>query len=98
MKHNLLSDILRNQIPILTKLQKHSLFILWKRDVNITKDERRMLWLRASGAASQMASLHNKGYYQSLQELDMNYPNPSFNQIELDLKRTFSDISDEEAE
>ena len=56
-----------------------------------------MLWVRASGAANQMAHLHNKGYYDSLQKLDLNYPNPAFNQIDLDLKRTFSDMPEEEA-
>jgi len=47
-----LNDILRNNIPILTKSQKRTLEILWKRDVQISKDERRMLWMRASGAAN----------------------------------------------
>ncbi|CDW87967.1 tbc domain-containing protein [Stylonychia lemnae] len=98
MKYNLLSDILRNVIPILTKSQKKSLWILWKRDVQISKDERRMLWMRASGAANQLMHLHNKGYYESLCKLEMNYPNPSFSQIDLDLKRTFSDMPEEEAE
>jgi hypothetical protein len=31
----------------------------------------------------------NKNYYKRLKVLSLNYPNPSFSQIELDLKRTF---------
>lgn len=31
----------------------------------------------------------NKNYYKILRDNTMQYPNPSFNQIELDLRRTF---------
>ncbi len=44
--------MLSNNNPIMTDLQKKSLIILWKRDEPIKKEERRMLWLRASGAAN----------------------------------------------
>ena len=37
---------------------------------------------------------HNEGYYTALLEYDMNYPNPCFHQIELDLKRTTVDLND----
>jgi hypothetical protein len=39
---------------------------------------------------------HNYEYYDSLKLGEMNYPNPSFNQIELDLRRTFQDESTNE--
>lgn len=32
---------------------------------------------------------HNRNYYYILRDHNMEYPNPSFNQIELDLRRTF---------
>ena len=41
---------------------------------------------------------HNKGYYETLRDHDMLYPNPSFNQIELDLRRTFPNDPPEEME
>jgi hypothetical protein len=40
-----------------------------------------------SGAANLMN--HNQDYYFKLRDMHHHYPNPSFNQIELDLKRTF---------
>lgn len=33
----------------------------------------------------------NIDYFKNLRDLDLNYPNPCFNQIELDLKRTHMD-------
>ena len=35
------------------------------------------------------------GYFDSLKNSDYSYPNPAFGQIELDLKRTYSDVTDE---
>lgn len=40
----------------------------------------------------------NQGYYESLKKANMNYPNPSFNQIELDLRRTFQEETPERVE
>ena len=48
--------------------------------------------MRASGAASIMQLPENYDYYQKLKRLDIKYPNPSFSQIELDLKRTFYEL------
>ena len=47
------------------------------------------IWLKCSGALGMMKS--NKGYYETLKTSfnEFNYPNPQFNQIEIDLKRTF---------
>lgn len=53
-----------------------------------------MLWLRVSGAASQLHNSQNIGYYSTLLHYDLNYPNPCFNQIELDLKRTFQELNE----
>ena len=50
------------------------------------------MWLRASGAAAVMSLPENKNYYKDLKRLELNYPNPSFNQIELDLRRTFQEL------
>ena len=54
----------------------------------------RRLWLKCSGALGQKIS--NPGYYESLKANAINYPNPSFHQIELDLARTYPHITDEE--
>jgi hypothetical protein len=53
---------------------------------------RKELWLRASGARSAMSLPENSSYYKRLKELVVDYPNPSFSQIELDLKRTFVEL------
>ena len=45
--------------------------------------------MRGCGAKALMDD--NPGYYQNLKNHLYEYPNPWFNQIELDLKRTFSD-------
>ncbi len=54
----------------------------------------RRLWLKCSGALAQ--KLSNPGYYEGLKQLGFFYPNPAFNQIELDLHRTYPHIEDEE--
>ena len=61
---------------------------------DLTPEDRRILWLKGSGALQQMRYSHNEGYYTALLEYDMNYPNPCFHQIELDLKRTTVDLND----
>lgn len=47
------------------------------------------VWLLASGAANLLDMEHNRDYYQKLRDSILEYPNPCFNQIELDLKRTY---------
>jgi TBC1 domain family member 8/9 len=47
------------------------------------------MWLLASGAANLINLEHNRNYYYILRDQNMEYPNPCFNQIELDLRRTF---------
>jgi hypothetical protein len=47
------------------------------------------LWLLASGAANLINMDYNRNYYYILRDHNMEYPNPCFNQIELDLRRTF---------
>ena len=54
------------------------------------------MWLRACGAANWMQFTFNKGYYESLLNYNMDYPNPCFSQIDLDLHRTFTDLTKEE--
>ena len=58
----------------------------------IPEKYRRPLWLRASGAAASMNLAENKDYYKNLKRLAFNYPNPSFSQIELDLRRTYAEL------
>lgn len=50
----------------------------------------RKLWLKASGGLSQLVS--NKGYYASLTNSDLSYPNFDFQQVDLDVFRTFPHI------
>lgn len=53
-----------------------------------TKKTRKDLWMGKWGAKGLMDS--NPGYYKSLKENFYEYPNPSYSQIEIDLKRTFT--------
>ena len=48
----------------------------------------KQVWLRASGALAQIEA--NPGYYYSLKRLALDYPNPAFSQIEIDVIRSFS--------
>ena len=54
----------------------------------------RRLWLKCSGALGQKIS--NPGYYASLKQCGINYPNPSFYQIDKDLERTFPHIQNKD--
>ena len=54
----------------------------------------KQVWMRASGAKSQIHA--NPGYYQSLKKAQLLYPNPDFEQIELDVTRTFPHIRDKD--
>ena len=51
------------------------------------KKSRKEIWMDKCGARALMDS--NPGYYQSLKDNFLDYPNPIYQQIELDLKRTF---------
>lgn len=77
----------KNQV--LRKYDKKILKIVCKK---VEEKYRRHLWLRASGASSAMNLPENKGYYKKLKKMALEYPNPSFNQIELDLRRTFTEL------
>ena len=78
----------KNQV--LSKYEKKVLKIVCKKGID--EKYRRHLWLRASGASSAMILPENKGYYKKLKKMALEYPNPSFNQIELDLRRTFTEL------
>ena len=70
-------------------------WLIFKKGVVIKdKEDRRLLWLKVSGAMQHMH--FNKGYYEQLRDSDMNYPNPNFHQIEIDLKRTYPNVQDEQ--
>ncbi|CDW83987.1 tbc domain-containing protein [Stylonychia lemnae] len=87
----ILDNLLINQRQqTLSKLERRVLKIMVKR--GIPERYRRHLWLRASGASASMSLPENQSYYKNLKRLEMNYPNPSFNQIELDLRRTFYEL------
>jgi Rab-GTPase-TBC domain len=75
---------------VLSKVEKQVLKIICKK--GIEEKFRRDLWLRASGASAAMNLPENRGYYRRLKKLALEYPNPSFNQIELDLRRTFTEL------
>lgn len=55
----------------------------------LTDDQYGKLWLLSSGAANLISMPHNRNYYFFLRDQNIEYPNPCFNQIELDLRRTF---------
>ena len=40
----------------------------------------------------------NEGYYETLKNKSIDYPNPAFEQIEVDLPRTFTDMNDTDSE
>ena len=45
-----------------------------------------------------MSLAENRGYYRWLKNMKVDYPNPGFQQIELDLKRTFTEMKIEKTE
>jgi hypothetical protein len=75
---------------VLSKIEKKVLKVVCKS--GLPDKYRKHLWLRASGASAMMNLKENKNYYRNLKNAPMNYPNPCFNQIELDLKRTFTEL------
>ena len=54
------------------------------------------VWMLVSGAANLMNM--NPDYYFTLRDRVRTYPNPCFNQIELDLRRTFPNDDQSEVE
>lgn len=81
---------------MLSKYERQILSKICK--TNFSYTYRRQLWLRASGASAVKSLKENKNYYQRLKNLKVSYPNPSFTQIELDLKRTFSELKVSQSE
>jgi len=66
--------------------------VLWKILLHKQKFDNHQIgkvWLLGSGAANLLDMEHNRDYYFKLRDSIMQYPNPCFNQIELDLKRTY---------
>ena len=53
---------------------------------------RKHLWFKASGASAMINLPSNREQYGKLKEAGINYPSPSINQIEVDLRRTFSEL------
>lgn len=87
----LLENMLVRQRPqALSRLEKKVLKMVCKKE--LPDRFRRSLWLRASGALALMSLPENKHYYRNLKNLPLSYPNPSFGQIELDLRRTFTEL------
>jgi len=55
-----------------------------------TDEERRQVWLLASGALNAMQSCHeSQGYWSIIENFDRQFPNPNDHQIHVDLTRTF---------
>jgi len=78
-----------NATQTFTKAERRELKKACKK--GIPDEFRARLWLRATGAAAFMDFYGNIGYYEKLKRSALDYPNPSFQQIELDLKRTFQE-------
>ena len=82
---------------MLSKNDKH-VFIEYLTDPNCLNDIKhdrkkyfnRKLWLKASGGLGQLVA--NRGYYTSLKNSDLSYPNYDFQQIDLDVFRTFPHV------
>ena len=82
--------LVKQRPQVLSRIEKKVLKVVCKK--GLPEKFRRNLWLRASGALAVMELKENKNYYRNLKNLPMSYPNPSFNQIELDLRRTFTEL------
>lgn len=90
-QENLLDQMLVHQRPqVLSKVEKKVLKNVCKN--GLQEKYRRHLWLRASGALAAMNLEENRHYYRNLKMQPVQYPNPSYGQIELDLKRTFTEL------
>lgn len=90
-QESLLDKMLVYQRPqVLSKVEKKVLKNVCKN--GLQEKYRRHLWLRASGALAAMNLEENRHYYRNLKMQPVQYPNPSYGQIELDLKRTFTEL------
>lgn len=90
-KVEVLEELLNKPKPYgLDQFEREALFKICKLGMN--KIYRKNLWLKASGALQAMKLPENQNYYHKLKKLELPYPNPSFAQIELDLKRTFYEL------
>jgi hypothetical protein len=81
----------------LSKKERDYLVKLVKRGI-FPEQYRKHMWLRASGAAAMMNLPQNQSYYKNLKQIGLDYPSPSTNQIEVDLRRTFADLQMENYE
>ncbi len=82
--------LVKQKPQVMSKIEKKVLKAVCKNGIH--ERFRRHLWLRASGALSVMSLDENRNYYRNLKNTPMAYPNPCFNQIELDLRRTFTEL------
>ena len=55
----------------------------------------KQLWLRASGALSMLDN--NRGYYDTIKKMNVDYPTPDIRQIEKDVIRSYQDLTDKHA-
>lgn len=84
------SLLVKQKYQVLSKVEKSVLKKICKKGLD--EKYRRHLWFRASGAAAAYNLPENRGYYRRLKNTPLEYPNPSFYQIELDLRRTFTEL------
>ncbi|CDW83411.1 gtpase-activating protein [Stylonychia lemnae] len=84
--------IIDRDINYFSKKVKSALTQLWNDDYQFNSRQRRRLWLVLSGAQQQLSSKLSQDNYKNLKNLKLRYPNPCFNQIDLDLKRTQMDL------
>jgi len=74
---------------ILTAKERKLLWYILLEEQRFEDKELAKLWLLSSGAANLLSHKSNENYYFYLRDHNMLYPNPCFNQIDLDLRRTF---------
>ena len=82
--------LVKQKNQVLSRVEKSVLKKICKKGLD--ERYRRHLWFRASGAAAALNLQDNRGYYRKLKNTQLEYPNPSFYQIELDLRRTFTEL------
>ncbi len=77
--------LIESEKGTLSPQERNVLFQLCKQ--GIPDEYREALWMKATNALSM--KFENKEYYDKLCSLEMEYPNPCFHQIEIDMYRTF---------
>ena len=77
----------RELADFILNYDKYSSTYINNRNLNFFKS----VWLRTSGALAQRNA--HPGYYDSLKNSKFLYPNPDFDQIELDVTRTFPHLN-----